>query len=153
MWRVVGRVVAGRWQRPATTYAKPETASAVLGSWWWAVCRPKHVELIVNMKLKILIHGCILLDFLCEVYYDARIHEYQFALSRYKIRSVIVEKRFLFLLLCLCIRIDKYALFCIFLANWQTPAILTEVFPCFFFCCKANATVYLAKTGHGPHSS
>ena len=31
-------------------------------------------------------------------------------------------------------------------------AILTEVFPCFFLSCKANARVYLAKTGHGPHS-
>ena len=31
--------------------------------------------------------------------------------------------------------------------------ILTEVFPCFFLSCKANARVKLAKTGHGPHSS
>jgi len=30
---------------------------------------------------------------------------------------------------------------------------LTEFFPCFFFSCKANARVKLAKTGHGPHSS
>jgi hypothetical protein len=29
----------------------------------------------------------------------------------------------------------------------------TEVFPCFFLSCKANARVKLAKTGHGPHSS
>jgi hypothetical protein len=29
---------------------KPESASAVFGSWWWAVCRPKHVELHMNMK-------------------------------------------------------------------------------------------------------
>ena len=36
-------------QQPST-YAKPEAASAVLGSWWWAVCRPKHVELHINMK-------------------------------------------------------------------------------------------------------
>jgi hypothetical protein len=28
-----------------------------------------------------------------------------------------------------------------------------EVFQCFFLSCKANARVYLAKTGHGPHSS
>jgi hypothetical protein len=28
-----------------------------------------------------------------------------------------------------------------------------DVFPFFFFSCKANARVYLAKTGHGPHSS
>jgi len=26
---------------------------------------------------------------------------------------------------------------------------LTEVFPCLFFSCKANARVKLAKTGHG----
>jgi hypothetical protein len=36
-------------QQPST-YAKPEAASAVLGSWWWAVWRPKHVELHINMK-------------------------------------------------------------------------------------------------------
>jgi hypothetical protein len=30
---------------------------------------------------------------------------------------------------------------------------MTEVFPCFFLSCKANAMVKLAKTGHGPHSS
>jgi len=30
---------------------------------------------------------------------------------------------------------------------------LTEIFLCFFLSCKANARVYLAKTGHGPPSS
>jgi hypothetical protein len=30
---------------------------------------------------------------------------------------------------------------------------LTEVFPCSFLSCKANARIKLAKTGHGPHSS
>ena len=49
--------------------------------------------------------------------------------------------------------IDMYALLCILFANWHSPATLTEVFPCFFLSCKANARVYLAKTGHGPHSS
>jgi len=34
----------------ASTYAKPEAASAVLDSWWWAVFRPKHVELHIYMK-------------------------------------------------------------------------------------------------------
>ena len=38
-------------------YKKPEAASAVLGSWWWAVCRPKHVELHINMvKFDTLLH-------------------------------------------------------------------------------------------------
>jgi hypothetical protein len=30
---------------------------------------------------------------------------------------------------------------------------LTEVFPCFFPSCKANARAKLAKKGHGPHYS
>jgi hypothetical protein len=30
---------------------------------------------------------------------------------------------------------------------------LTEVFPCFFLSCTANARVKLVETGHGPHSS
>ena len=50
-------------QHPST-YEKPEAASAFLGSWWWAACRPKHFELhIDNGIIKIFIHCCILLDF------------------------------------------------------------------------------------------
>jgi hypothetical protein len=63
---------------------------------------------------------------------------------------------YVFLLSCLCILIVMYVLFCIFFfhrANWHSSATLTEVFPCFFLSCKANARVKLAKTGHGPHSS
>jgi len=33
-----------------STYEKPEVASESLGSWWWAMCRPKHVELHINME-------------------------------------------------------------------------------------------------------
>jgi hypothetical protein len=33
-----------------STYVKPEAASAVLGSWWLAMCRQKHVELHTNLK-------------------------------------------------------------------------------------------------------
>jgi heme/copper-type cytochrome/quinol oxidase subunit 3 len=39
------------------------------------------------------------------------------------------------------------------LAKTNDAATLTEVFPCFFLGCKANARVQLPKTGHGPHSS
>jgi len=60
---------------------------------------------------------------------------------------------YVLLLLRFCILIDMYALFCTFFANWHSPATLTEIFPCFFFNCKENAGVYLAKTRHGPHSS
>jgi hypothetical protein len=38
-------------------------------------------------------------------------------------------------------------------ANWHSSATMTEVFPCFFLRCKANAMVKLAKMGHGPHFS
>jgi hypothetical protein len=51
----------------------------------------------------------------------------------------------LIVLCCLCILIVVYV--------FLDAATLTEVFPCFFLSCKANARVYLAKTGHGPHSS
>jgi hypothetical protein len=38
-------------------------------------------------------------------------------------------------------------------ASWHSTANLTEVFPCFFLSCKANARIKHAKMGHGPHSS
>jgi len=38
-------------------------------------------------------------------------------------------------------------------ASWHSLATLTEVFPCFFLSCKANARVKRAKMGHGTHSS
>ena len=38
-------------------------------------------------------------------------------------------------------------------ATPYSSATLTEVFPCFFLSCKANAMVKLAKTVYGPHSS
>jgi hypothetical protein len=38
-------------------------------------------------------------------------------------------------------------------ASWHSSAALTEVFPCFFLNCKANARVKPAKMGHGPHCS
>ena len=46
---------------------------------------------------------------------------------------------------CLCILIVVYV--------FLDAATLTEVFPCFFLGCKANARVILAKKGHGLHSS
>jgi hypothetical protein len=38
-------------------------------------------------------------------------------------------------------------------ASWHSSATLTDVFPCFFLSCKANARVQPVKTGHGPQSS
>jgi len=55
---------------------KPETVSAVLGAWWYTVCHP-NMSSFIQIRNKILIHCCILLDFICELYYDTRIHEHQ----------------------------------------------------------------------------
>ena len=46
---------------------------------------------------------------------------------------------------CLCILIFVYV--------FLDAATLTEVFPCFFLSCKANARLIIAKTGHGSHFS
>jgi len=46
---------------------------------------------------------------------------------------------------CLCILIVVYV--------FLDAATRTEVFPCFFLGCKANARLQLAKKGDGPHSS
>jgi len=61
---------------------------------------------------------------------------------------------------CLCILIVVYVLLSMYSYRclcvvyvFSDAATLTEVFPCFFLSCKANARVYLAKTGHGPRSS
>jgi hypothetical protein len=60
-WTCSCRTLSGR-QRPATTRPttlhvyKAEAASAVLGSWWWAVCGPKHVELCVCVCVYIYIY-------------------------------------------------------------------------------------------------
>jgi hypothetical protein len=40
----------GQW--PVTTWVyKPEAANTVWSSWWWAVCRSKHVELSVKFGI------------------------------------------------------------------------------------------------------
>ena len=55
---------------------------------------------------------------------------------------------------CLCVGFVMCGCFviCMLYSDWGC-SYLTEVFPCFFLSCKANARVKLAKTGHGPHSS
>ena len=59
--------------------------------------------------------------------------------------------RYVYVFLLLYMFCSVYSVF--YRANWHSSATLTEVFPCFFLSCKANASVYLVKTGHGPHSS
>jgi len=56
--------------------------------------------------------------------------------------------------LCILIVIYVYLLlvYVIVVYVFLDAATQTEVFPCFFLSCKANARKNLAKTGHGPHS-
>jgi hypothetical protein len=69
-----------------------------------------------------------------------------------------------FLLLCLIVAPIVYLCsYCMFIYSLYVyifivcicipSATLTEVFPCFFLSCKANARVTPTKMGHGPHSS
>jgi len=50
--------------------------------------------------------------------------------------------------LCMCVLVIS-----IYFTLTEVFLNLTEVLPCFFLSCKANAQVKFAKTGHGPHSS
>ena len=60
---------------------------------------------------------------------------------------------YVFLLLCLCILIFMCVLLCILFSSCQLALFgFSEVFPCFFLSCKANARVKLTQTGHSPHS-
>jgi hypothetical protein len=51
------------------------------------------------------------------------------------------------------VQLDDYCILTEVLLNLTEVLTLTEVFPCFFLSCKANARVKLAKTGHDPPSS
>jgi hypothetical protein len=68
-----------------------------------------------------------------------------------KVTFIGVNKRVLFLFNNV-IYVFLLLLLCILSLCLCMPT-LTEVFPCFFLSCKANARVKPAKTGHGPQSS
>ena len=74
------------------------------------------------------------------------------------VRPCIINVIYVLLLLSMysyCSSVYSYCCLCILIVVYVflDAATLTEVFPCFFLGCKANARVELAKTGHGPHSS
>ena len=74
------------------------------------------------------------------------------------VRPCILNVVYVFLLWSMysyCWSIYSYCCLCILIVVYVflDAATLTEVFPCFFLGCKANAGVILAKTGHGPHFS
>jgi hypothetical protein len=64
-----------------------------------------------------------------------------------------VSCRWIYCNLCIVIVMLMYS-YCMFMylnrANWHSSATLTEVFPCFFLSCKANAKVKPAKDGARP---
>jgi hypothetical protein len=60
---------------------------------------------------------------------------------------------YVFLLLCLCILIFMYALFCIFCfyrANWHSSSTLTEVFPCFYSVVRQMPGYNAQRRGTAP---
>jgi len=85
-----------------------------------------------------------------------------------RVLDYIVTISFGYILYCVCFHVycGCFKLFCnvwvcvgfVMCVFWyyvyqHFSATLTEVFPCFFLSCKANARVKLAEMGHGPHSS
>ena len=55
------------WQRPVTTWVyKPEVGNTVWSSWWWAVCRLKHVEPSKNFEI---INSITRLHLVCYFYW------------------------------------------------------------------------------------
>jgi hypothetical protein len=87
------------------------------------------------------------------------LHIYKPNIRVMKLAHSVTFFRFYFLSTCnLCIFIvmSMYS-YCMLMyllrASWHSSVTLTEVFPCFFLSCKANARVKPAKTGHGLHSS
>jgi len=65
---------------------------------------------------------------------------------------LLEEAMYSYFYLCILIVSLCYSCLCVVYV-FLDAATLTEVFPCFFLSCKANARVNLAKTGQGPHSS
>ena len=53
----------------ATCVYKPKAANTVSSSWWWAVCRSKHVEPSINFGIINSITRCILLVISTDSYY------------------------------------------------------------------------------------
>ena len=64
---------------------------------------------------------------------------------------LLAEAMYPYCYLCIIIVSLCYSCLCVVYV-FLDAATLTEVFPCLFLSCKANARVNLAKTGHGPHS-
>ena len=55
---------------------------------------------------------------------------------------------------CVCMYVYRVWVFWYYVYCTLTEVLLTltEVFPCFFLSCKANARIKLVKTGYGTHS-
>ena len=91
------------------------------------------------MCILLLLHSLIFFRFL---FYKNMVVIYVFLLE---------EVMYSYCYLCILIVSLCYSCLCVVYV-FLDAATLTEVFPCFFLSCKANARVNLAKTGHGPHS-
>ena len=101
----------------------------------------RHID---NRKLMLI---CILLllhslIFFRSLFYKNMVVIYVFVLE---------EAMYSYCYLCILIVSLCYSWLCVVYV-FLDAATLTEVFPCFFLGCKANARVNLAKTGHGPHT-
>jgi hypothetical protein len=113
-------------------------------------CIPvKYCNLCILLKESMYYYCCICILIVVYVFLLLSICGY-FCLC-----VLIVVYVFLLLSMCsYCSSMYSYICICILTVVYVflDAATLTEVFPCFFLGCKANARVKLTKTGHGPHS-
>jgi ABC-type transport system involved in cytochrome bd biosynthesis fused ATPase/permease subunit len=114
---------------------------------------PKHQALTINnlqMGIKARRRNCLLMLLSALIntmatFFDPYFGNLQANMGRnisplhlYMVVFLFSTVIYVFLLLCLCILI---VCLCIHRASWNSSATLTEVFPCFFLSCKANARV------------
>jgi len=98
---------------------------------------------------------CVVYVFVCVVYVFYVFSMYFYVFSMYSMCCLcilcVVYVFYVFSMYSVCCLCVVYVFLCVVYV-FLDAATLTEVFPCFFLSCKANTRVWLAKTGHGPHS-
>ena len=102
------------------------------------------IRLSDNRKLLLI---CILLYYILSYFFRFLFYKNMVVIYVF----LLAEAMYSYCYLCILIVSLCYSCLCVVYV-FLDVATLTDVFPCFFLSCKANASVNLAKTGHGPHS-
>jgi len=120
---------------------------------WWCVVKCCSIVMVLVIRCPALLGDNMALLFICILILS---HSFIFFRLYFFYQRTYGCIPVQYWNLCFFVVMSMYS-YCMFMylhrASWHSSATLTEVFPCFFLSCKANARVKPAKTGHGPHSS